>query len=162
MHLPETANITGLISKPPSPSYAVEGKNFTLEWTYTLDGTLSFALFAIANADGSDLNIGSSRSPGSVTIQGQFQARFRAHVTDTRAELTILAVQRSDEEKYKINIIATSADSVSEAILLVVNSKYWLKYCVMCYSIIIIWFVYLIIVTFYLDNEYKNKLDMNK
>ena len=121
---PETTNITGLISKPPNPSYAVEGKNFTLEWTYTLLGTVSFAQFAILNYDGRDQNIGTRSGPGSVTGQGQFQARFRAHVTDTRAELTILAVQISDEKTYKINVFETNGGSVSEVVPLVVNCKY--------------------------------------
>lgn len=117
-------NITALNSKSPSPSYAVEGQNFTLVWTYTLDRTLSLALFAIVNADGSDQIIGTRSSPGTVVTQGQFQARFRAHVTDSKAELTILEVQRSDEKKYKINIFSTKGDPLSEAVILLVNCKY--------------------------------------
>ena len=121
---PETANITAFVSKSPSPSYAVEGKNFTLEWTYTLDGTIGSAQFSIVNDDGSDLNIAWGFSPGTLTIQPGFQARFRAHVTDTRAELTIVAVQRSDEKVYKLTVLPTGAGTISEPVILVVNCKY--------------------------------------
>ena len=116
--------MTTLISKSPSPLYAVGGKNITLEWTYTLDGTFLSGQLLIANDDGSDLNIGVSGSPGAVTFQPQFQARFRGYITDTRAELTILAVERSDEEKYKINVLSSKGGSVSDIIDLVVNCKY--------------------------------------
>ena len=102
----------------------MEGKNFALEWSYTLDGTVGSAKFAIVNDDGSDLNIGTSFGPGAVTVQAQFQARFKAHVTDTRARLTILAVQISDEGTYKLNILPTGDGSISEQVILVVNCKY--------------------------------------
>ena len=32
-------------SKPPDPSFVLEGQNITLVWSYTLDGTFSFARF---------------------------------------------------------------------------------------------------------------------
>ena len=113
-----------MISKSPSPSYAVEGKNVTLEWTYTLVGTIGSAWFAIVYDQGNDITIATRLKNGAVTLQAKFKARFRADITDTRAELTILAVQRSDEKTYKINILSTGDGSISETICLVVNSKY--------------------------------------
>ncbi|XP_067032626.1 fibroblast growth factor receptor 3-like isoform X6 [Acropora muricata] len=121
LHWSETANITRFISKSPSPSYAVEGKNFTLEWNYILNGTISYAQYVIVKGHGSDSLIGRRFGPGCVTVQGGFQARFRANVTDTRAQLTILAVQRSDEGSYKLTILPTGAGSISELVTLVVN-----------------------------------------
>ena len=121
---PETANITRFISKSPSPSYAVEGKNFTLEWNYILNGTIGSAQYVIVKGHGSDSLIGRRFGPGCVTVQGGFQARFRANVKDTRAQLTILAVQRSDEGSYKLTILPTGAGSISELVTLVVNCKY--------------------------------------
>ncbi|XP_015773062.1 PREDICTED: fibroblast growth factor receptor 3-like isoform X3 [Acropora digitifera] len=121
LHWSETANITRFISKSPSPSYAVEGKNFTLEWNYILNGTIGSAQYVIVKGHGSDSLIGRRFGPGCVTVQGGFQARFRANVTDTRAKLTILAVQRSDEGSYKLTILPTGAGSISELVTLVVN-----------------------------------------
>ena len=120
----ETAFITTVITKPPSPSYAVEGQNVTLEWTYTLDGSVGSAMFSISNGDGSELVIGKRFSPGIINFKPKYQERFRAETTDTRAELTILAVQRSDEETYRVNILPFGYGSISEEVILVVNCKY--------------------------------------
>ena len=120
----ETANITAVITKSPSPSYAVEGQNLTLEWTYTVDGSVGSAKFVIVNDDGSELVIWKSFSSGIINIKPEYQERFKAKATDTRAELTILAVQRSDEETYKLDILPTGYGSILEKVILVVNSKY--------------------------------------
>ena len=102
----------------------MEGKNFILEWKYTLDGTISYVQFVTVNDDGTDTNIARGWSPGIITALGVFQARFRAQATDTRAELTVLAVQISDERTYKLNILPTGVGSISEQVILVVNCKY--------------------------------------
>ena len=106
----------------------MEGKNFTFEWNYILNGTIRSAQYFVVKGHGSDSLIGQRFGPGYVTVQGGFQARFRAKVTDTRAQLTILAVQRSDEGSYRLTILPTGAGSISELVILVVNCKYWLKY----------------------------------
>ena len=120
----ETAFITAVITKPPSPSYAVEGQNVTLEWTYTLDGSVGFAKFAIVSDDGSELVIWKSFVSGIISINPDYQERFKAEATDTRIGLNILAVQRSDEETYKVNILPTGDGSILEEVTLVVNCKY--------------------------------------
>ena len=120
----EMANITAIIGKSPSPSYAVEGKNFTLEWNYTLDGTVGITEFTVVEDDGTDLLIGRSFRPGTVTVQAGFQARFRAQATDTRAELTILAVQCADERVYKFTVLPTGAGFIALRVILVVSCKY--------------------------------------
>ena len=120
----ETALITTVITKPPSPSYAVEGHNVTLEWTYTLDGSVGSAKFAIVSDDGRELVIWKSFISGIISINPEFQARFKAEATDTRIELNILAVQRSDEETYRVNILPTGDGSILEEVILVVNCKY--------------------------------------
>ena len=114
-----------LASKSPSPSYAVEGKNFTFEWNYTLNGTVLFANFSNSNESGSDQNIGKSIGPGAVTVQVQFKARFRAHVTNTRAQLTILAAQKSDEGACRLHLdfLPSGAGNISEQVIVVVNCK---------------------------------------
>ena len=102
----------------------MEGKNFTLEWNYILNDTIGSAQFVIVKGHGSDSLIGWRYGPGYVTVQGGFQARFRANVTDTRTQLTILAVQSSDEGSYKLTILPTGAGSISELVTLAVNCKY--------------------------------------
>ncbi|XP_044179920.1 limbic system-associated membrane protein-like [Acropora millepora] len=117
----ETANITAVISKSPSPSYAVEGQNFTLEWTYTLDGTVGSTKFSIVTDDGSELLIGKKFGPGVIAVESNYQARFRAQATDTRAELTIPAVRRSDQQTYKLDVLPTGKGGISEQVILTVN-----------------------------------------
>ncbi|XP_015774656.1 PREDICTED: limbic system-associated membrane protein-like isoform X3 [Acropora digitifera] len=117
----DTANITAVITKSPSPLYAVEGQNLTLEWTYTVVGSVGSAKFAVVNEDGSEFVFWKSFSPGIGNMKPQYQERFKAKATDTRAELRILSVQRSDEETYKLNILATGGGSILEEVILVVN-----------------------------------------
>ena len=120
----ETANITAVISKPQSPSYAVEGQTLTLEWTYTLDGSIGSAKFSIVKNGGSELVIARSFKPGMMNFKSEYQERFKLEATDTRAELRILAVQRSDEGTYRLNIEANGDGSILEEVILVVNCKY--------------------------------------
>ena len=119
----EAANLTELITASQSPSYAVEGENLTLECTYTLDGPVGSAKVAVKD-DRSELLIGKSFGPGILTIELKYQKRFKAKVTDTRAELTILSVQRSDEGTYRFNILPTGDGSILKKVTLVVNCKY--------------------------------------
>ena len=120
----ETANITAFITNPSTPSYAVQGQSFTLEWTYTLDGTVLFAQFSIITRSGSELLIGKKFGLGVITLQPEYQAQFRAQATNTRAELNILAVQRSDETTYKVTVFPTGAGSLVQSVFVVVNCKY--------------------------------------
>ena len=57
------------------------------------------------------------------TIESQYQARFRARATKTRAELSILAVQRSDERTYRVNVVPTGAGSLVQSVDVIVNCK---------------------------------------
>lgn len=123
---PEPANVSMFITSPSTPSYAEEGKNFTLKWTYILDGTVGFAQFSIDD-DGTDILIGKKFGPGVIPVQPKYQSRFRAQVTDTRAELNILSVQRSDEKTYKLNVIPSGSGTLGQSVLLHVNCKYRLK-----------------------------------
>ena len=120
----ETANITAFITNPSTPSYAVQGQSFTLEWTYTLDGTVVLAQFSIITRSGSELLIGRKFGLAVITLQPEYQAQFRAQATNTRAELNILAVQRSDETTYKVTVFPTGAGSLVQSVFVVVNCKY--------------------------------------
>ncbi|XP_015777420.1 PREDICTED: protein CEPU-1-like isoform X2 [Acropora digitifera] len=120
-HESGTANITAVITKSLSPSYAVEGQNITLEWTYTLDGSVGSAMFILVYDNQSEEIISKRFRPGAMNFALKYFERFKGEATDTRAELTILAVQRSDEETYKLVILPTGDGSVSEEVILVVN-----------------------------------------
>lgn len=102
----------------------MEGQNLTLEWTYTVDGSLGSAKFAIVNDDGSELVFWKIFDNGIISIKPEYQERFKAKATDTRAELTILAAQRSDEATYRFNILPTGDGSILEEVILVINCKY--------------------------------------
>ncbi|XP_074634729.1 neurotrimin-like isoform X3 [Acropora palmata] len=115
-----TANTTVVITKSLSPSYAVEGQNITLEWTYTLDGSVGSAMFILVNDNGSEEIISKRFRPGVMNFALKNLERFKGEATDTRAELTILAVQRSDEQTYKLHILPTGDGSVSEKVIVIV------------------------------------------
>ena len=102
----------------------MQGQSFTLEWTYTLDGTVAFAQFSIIKSNGSELLIGRKSGLGVITLQPEYQAQFRAQATNIRAELNILAVQRSDETTYKVTVVPTSGGSLVQSVVVVVNCKY--------------------------------------
>ena len=125
----EAANITALISKSPSTSYAVKGQNFTFTWNYTLDGSIGSLKFAIVVDDSSESVIWKILPHGIENIKQEYQERFKASATNIGAELTILGVQRSDEDTYKFNILPTGDGSILVITTLVVNCKYCLKYC---------------------------------
>ena len=102
----------------------MEGQNFTLEWTYTLDGTICFAQIAIITSSDSELIIGRKFGPGITTLQAEYQARFRARATNTRTDLTIFAVQRSDEATYRVAVSPTGAGALQQLVVVTVKCKY--------------------------------------
>ena len=93
-------------------------------WTYTLDGTVGLAQFNIITDSGSGLLIGKKFGPGVITVQPEYQSRFRAQATNTRAELNIFAVQRSDEATYRMNVLPTGSGSLVQLVVLIVSCKY--------------------------------------
>ncbi|XP_068686466.1 uncharacterized protein [Montipora foliosa] len=103
----ETAT-TQFNTKPSTPSPAVEGQNLTLVWTYTLDGTLGLAQFFNSTGFGTEL-IGKTFDPGNMTVESKYKERFRGQATNTRAELTILTVQRSDQGTYRANLVPSGS-----------------------------------------------------
>ncbi|XP_015751955.1 PREDICTED: fibroblast growth factor receptor 2-like isoform X3 [Acropora digitifera] len=120
-HETETAT-SAFVFTPPNPSYAVEGKDFTLKWNYTLDGSLFVVKFSNVTGGGDD-PIGSRNGPGKINSAQKYAARFRAQATNNRAELTILAVQLSDEGAYKLTVVSTSATFISNEAKVIVHSS---------------------------------------
>lgn len=102
----------------------MEGQNFTLEWTYILDGTIRFAQIAIISLSESELIIARKLGPGITTLQPEYQARLRARATNTRTELTILALQRSDEATYKVAISPKGNGALQQLVVVTLKCKY--------------------------------------
>ena len=97
--------------------------NLTLVWTYTLDGTVVVAQFNVITDSGRGVLIGKTIGPGVITVEPEYQARFRAQGTNTRAELNILEVQTSDEATYRMNVIPTGSGFLSQLVVVIVNCK---------------------------------------
>ena len=108
---------------PSSPSYAVEGQDFLLEWNYTLSGGVGLVLVFTVTESGAD-SIGVRFGPGIISSKPKYAARFRAQATSTRAELRILAVQLSDEGTYQLNLLSSDATSISNNVKVIVLCKY--------------------------------------
>ena len=115
--------MTIFTSTPVSPIYVLEGQNLTLRWTYTLDGTVGFAQFFNASCSGPNAAIGRIFGPGIITMEPKYQGRFTGHVTNTRAELTILSAQRSDQSTYKISVFPTGSGSLVHQVDVFVQCK---------------------------------------
>ena len=85
-------------------------------------------MFIRVNDDQSEV-ISKRFRPGAMNFTLKDLERFKGEATDTRAQLTILAVQRSDEATYELIVLPAGDGSISEKVILIVNCKYWLKYC---------------------------------
>ena len=60
---------------------------------------------------------------GSTNIRSNFQQRFRAEISDTKAWLTILSVQRTDQGTYRMRISDQGVDEDFADVNVVVNCK---------------------------------------
>ena len=117
------AAVTEFTSKPSNPFFVMEGQDISLVWSYTLDGSLFFAKFTNVTGGGND-EIGKKSSPGSITPRPNYQARFRAEVSNTQAQLRILSVQISDQGEYELDISATGVGSLEHVVEVIVQCKY--------------------------------------
>lgn len=107
-----------LTSKPPNPSFVLEGQNITFLWSYTLDGTFLFA--RIINITGGGRLI-TSRLGGSATLRPS-NKRFRADILDSQARLTILGVQGSDQGTYEFSLTSSSS-TIDHTVEVIVQCK---------------------------------------
>jgi len=58
-----------------------------------------------------------------VNVASDYQERFRADISKTLAQLTILTVQRSDSGRYKFTLTSSKLDTISAEVELEVQSK---------------------------------------
>ena len=91
--------------KPEDPSVVQEFQNISLVWNYTLGAAFDNAKFlVVGEGGGSSIIARRSGVQGSTNVAPSFQDRFRADISDTKAWLTILTVQRADKGIYRFEI----------------------------------------------------------
>ena len=97
-----------------------EGDNITLKWNYTIDGSIGVAQFLNATDDAS---IAAKFGDGDPTVGPEYQERFKADISSTLAQLTIITVQRSDSGRYKFALTSTKVVAISNEVELKVECK---------------------------------------
>ena len=97
-----------------------ELQNITLVWNYILGGYLSLARFSNVTGGGSPVIIAQKFGSGSTNVAPAFQGRF---ISNTKAWLEILTVQRTDELIYGFLIIDYNFHSYQQYVGLFVNCK---------------------------------------
>ena len=122
-NLPLDTATTAFTTKPRNPTIVQEGKSFTLEWAYTLDGTVVIAQFFNTSGGGNDI-FAKTIGTGNVTVEPDYQGRFSGQVTNTKAELTIVGMQRSELLTCRFVLTATGAGSLTNDVEIIVQCKY--------------------------------------
>ena len=101
------ATVTEFTSRPANKLSVLEGQDIILVWSYTLNGGVGFAKFTNVTGGVRD-EIGKTFTTGNVPLGSNYQVRFRAEVSNTQAQLRILAIQISDQGKYEFDITASA------------------------------------------------------
>lgn len=84
-------------------------------------------------SDGKNVIFGSTYGTGNVTIESEYQSRFRGKVTNKKAELTILGMQRSEQLTCRFLLIPTGSGILTNDVDIVVQCKYcFVSRCVAC------------------------------
>ena len=107
--------------KPSNLTFVIEWENVTLKWNYTIDGSIGQAQFL--NTANDDSTIAAKFGDGDVNVASSYQEQFRADISNTLAQLTILTVQRSDSGRYKFLLTSTKLDTISHEVELKVQCK---------------------------------------
>ena len=109
---------------PPDPFNVLEGSNVTLVWQYNLDGlfddvTLEFigTTATLTIVDKHDINLNAT-VPESV-----FQGRIQENINATRAEITILALNRTESGEYEITLINSGRQRARNRVTVQVQCK---------------------------------------
>ena len=102
----------------------MEGRDLTLEWTYTVDGTVLLLQFLNVSDSGVPDLIAKGIGLGNAPSVPEYQARFKAQATNTRAELKILKVQRSDQSIYRVDVAPSGLGTLTHSVAVFVQCKY--------------------------------------
>ena len=103
--------------EPSNPSRVDEGDNITLRWTYNIDGTFRDSTFTRAGA-----TIALKDSSG-LAVAAEFSDHVQVIILDSEAALTLLHVNRSDDEEYQYFIRNTNLRSTTSAVNVFVQCK---------------------------------------
>lgn len=114
---------TTLTATPPDPSFAIETRDLTLVWEYTLDGSVAFAQFVNITGGGSERIARQLSQGGSVNVDAKYQDRFTVVITDSQASLKIRGVQRSDQGKYQFTLSPTGLGDILHEIEVIVQGN---------------------------------------
>ena len=117
------AAVTTLTVPPPNPSFAIETRNLTLVWEYTLDGSVAFAQFLNIIGGGSERIARQLSQGGSVNVDAKYQDRFTVVITDSQASLKIRGVQRSDQGKYRFSLSPTGSGNILHEVEVIVQGN---------------------------------------
>ncbi|XP_067029817.1 fibroblast growth factor receptor 3-like isoform X4 [Acropora muricata] len=121
-NLPFTAEtaITAFSNIPSNPTFAEEGKRLAIVWTYTIDGTVFLAQFFNVTGGG-NVRLGKTFGTGNITIASEYQERFSGQVTNTKAELTILKMQRSQQLTCRFLLNPTGSGILTSDVEIIVQ-----------------------------------------
>ena len=116
------AAVTTLTASPLDQSFAIETRDFTLVWEYTLDGSAAFAQFVNITGGGSGDRIARLLS-GRVNVDPKYQDRFTVVITDSQASLKIHGVQSSDQGKYRFTLSPTGSGNILDEVEVIVQGN---------------------------------------
>ena len=106
--------------KPSNPTFVIEWENITLKWNYTIDGSIGQAQFLNSTDESA---IAAKFGDGDVNMGPNYQVRFRADISNTFSQLTILTVQRSDSGRYKLILTSSKVVTITNEVELKVQCK---------------------------------------
>ena len=110
------------ISTPPDEWKVLEGQNITFIWRYSFDGTIVLAKFT-KMVTSSYHDVIARNYFGTTIVVPSFQQRFTANISVTQANITMLAVQRSDQGKYEFDITTSNFETNDHEVELIVQCK---------------------------------------
>ena len=118
------ATLTTLTATPPDQSRAIETRDLTLVWEYTLDGSVLFAQFLNVTGGGGGERIARQASQGgNVAVEAKYQDRFTVVITNSQASLKIRGVQSSDQGKYQFSLSPTGSGNILHEVEVIVEGN---------------------------------------
>ena len=118
------AAVTTLTATPPDPSFAIETRDLTLVWEYTVDGSVLFAQFLNVTGGGSGERIARRASQDvNVTVEAKYQDRFTVVITNSQASLKIRGVQSSDQGKYQFSLSPSGSGNIRHEVEVIVQGN---------------------------------------
>ena len=118
------AAVTTLTATPPDRSFAIETRDLTLVWEYSLDGSVLFAQFLNVTGGGSGERIARQVSQGgNVIVEAKYQDRLTVLITNSQASLKIRGVQSSDQGKYQFSLSPTGSGNILHEVEVIVEGN---------------------------------------